>query len=202
LDERVDRPKFIVGLGNPGRRYSGTRHNVGYEVVNVLRQRWNAGEGRNAFGGRYFDARVERSGRCERVGLLCPETFMNRSGRAVSEMVGFYKADHEEVLIVLDDMALPAGTIRARATGSAGGHKGLADVINALGSELVPRLRVGIGTAHGEGEAVDYVLSRFQPEERQAMELAIGGAADAAEDWVFRGVEYVMNRYNRKEDAP
>lgn len=199
-NEPENRTKFVVGLGNPGRRYAGTRHNVGFRVVSALGGRWQAGGPREAFSGRLYDVRVARSGAAaRRVMLLTPQTYMNCSGRAVGEMVAFYKAPHEDVLVVLDDLALPLGRLRMRAEGTAGGHNGLTDVLNALGAGDVPRLRVGIGPGPPEMDSADFVLGRFSPDEAETIAPAIERACDAVEDWVFHGTAHVMNAYNSTE---
>jgi PTH1 family peptidyl-tRNA hydrolase len=192
--------RFVVGLGNPSRQYARTRHNVGFRVLQELRRRWQLGEGRKAFSGRMNDARLAGpAGAAQRVILLEPHTYMNRSGQAVREMVTFYKACPADVLMVLDDMALPSGRLRMRLGGSSGGHNGLSDVLSALGSEEVPRLRVGIGQPPPMADAADYVLSPFAPEETGVIEQAVVRAAQAVEDWVFHGHSYVMDKYNPKE---
>jgi PTH1 family peptidyl-tRNA hydrolase len=127
-------------------------------------------------------------------------TYMNCSGQAVQEMAAFYKAELHEILVVLDDMALPVGQLRARAGGSAGGQKGLTDVLAKLGSQQVPRLRIGIGAPPGRMDGADFVLSRFGPAEQEIIDVAIVQAAMAVEDWIFRGLDFVMERYNRKEE--
>jgi len=197
-----DRTKFVVGLGNPGRRYEQTRHNLGFRVLAALCRRWQAGPHRAAFQGLLWEARIappegDPSAR-RRVMLLGPQTYMNQSGLAVGELVRFYKAGPEDVLMVLDDMALWPGLLRARAGGSAGGHNGLADVLRALGTDQVPRLRIGIGAPPPEMDPVDFVLTRFGPEEEPVIESAIQTAAEAVEDWVLYGMRAVMDRYNRK----
>lgn len=193
--------RFVVGLGNPTRQYEPTRHNVGFRVIDALRARWHAGAGRRAFRGRCYDARP-RSGSAEaRVLLLKPHTYMNASGEAVGEMAAFYKADCRDVLIVLDDLALPRGKLRARAGGSPGGHKGLADVQRVLGSDRVPRLRIGIGAPPAGMDSVDYVLGRFGAAEWAEVGPAVERAAQAVEDWVFHDLTYVMDRYNQSSQA-
>jgi len=186
-----------VGLGNPGRKYAATRHNVGFGVVEALVQRWDAPDGREAFGGVLYDARpTAPDGTGWRVMMLTPLTYMNDSGRAVRELTAFYKAQLDEIMVVLDDMALLTGQLRARRAGSAGGHKGLADVQAALGSEEVPRLRIGIGAPPEYMDATDYVLAPFGDDEAQTIRRALTRAAGAVEDWVFNGIEYVMDKYN------
>jgi PTH1 family peptidyl-tRNA hydrolase len=195
LSEQSKAGRFVVGLGNPERRYEKTRHNVGFMVLRELRRRWDLGRGRSKFHARVWSGPV--AGRA--ATLAAPQTYMNRSGLAVGEIAGFHKAAAEDVLIVLDDLALPPGQIRLRAGGSAGGHNGLADVIAALGTDRVPRLRVGIGPTPERMDTKDYVLSRFDETEEPVMVEAIGRAADAVEDWIARGVTYAMDRHNRPD---
>lgn len=198
VGDETDRPKFIVGLGNPGREYAGTRHNVGFRVVQALRKRWQAPDARRAFRGAFYDVRVTKGPEQARVMMLEPQTYMNRSGQAVRQMADFYKAAPEELLIVLDDMALPVGRLRARADGSAGGHNGLIDILAALGTQSIARVRIGIGQPPGPAQWRDFVLSPFASHEAEAIEQAVALAADAAEDWVFHGIRYVMDKYNAK----
>jgi len=190
------RPKarFVVGLGNPGRRYAKTRHNVGFMVLAELRRRGDFGWGKRKFHARRWSGRLAG----QALTLLAPQTYMNRSGLAVSEMAAFYRADPTDVLVVMDDMALPLGVLRARARGSAGGHNGLADIISALGTNQVPRLRVGIGAARGARDAAGHVLSEFAKSEKPVVDEAIQRAADAVEDWIGRGIAFVMDNYNKK----
>ena len=194
--------RFVVGLGNPGRKYRRTRHNMGYEVVEVLAARWGAGRGRRAFSGRLREARPTIGGSERRVAMLQPQTYMNRSGSAVAALMRFYKAHLQDVLVVLDDMALPPGRLRFRAGGSAGGHKGLADVLAALGSHQVPRLRIGIGAAPHGMDGTDYVLTAFTADEQETMDQAVRQAAVAVEDWMTLGITGVMDKYNRRGDSP
>lgn len=191
----------MVGLGNPGPGYAATRHNAGFRVVEALCRRWAADGPRRAFDGEAYDARARRGGAERRILLLKPLTYMNCSGQAVRQMAAFYKADGGDMLIVLDDMALPLGRLRARAEGTAGGHKGLADVLAALGTEQVPRLRIGVGQPPPPVDAVQYVLSAFRPDEAEAIDAAVQTAAEAVEDWVFQGLAFVMEKYNRRPDA-
>ena len=163
-------------------------------VLAELRRRGDFGWGKRKFHARRWCGRLGDS----QVTLLAPQTYMNRSGLAVSEMAAFYKAEPADVMVVMDDMALPLGVLRARASGSAGGHKGLADIISALGANDVPRLRVGIGAPHGPRDVTDHVLSEFAKDERTVVDEAIGQAASAVEDWISQGVTFVMDKYNRK----
>jgi PTH1 family peptidyl-tRNA hydrolase len=188
--------KCVVGLGNPGREYAATRHNVGFRVVETLARKWNAGRGRRVFNGRLFKTLVGPSP--IPVLLFQPHTFMNRSGSAVRDVAGFHKIDGADLLIVLDDMAMPLGQLRLRSGGSAGGHNGLADVLEAFGTQDVPRLRVGIGAAPPRMDPADYVLRPFQAGEKERIERAIEHAAQAVEDWVIEGIEYAMGKHNDK----
>ncbi len=201
-DETSDRRRFVVGLGNPGRQYARTRHNVGFRVVEELARRWSAEAPRQAFGGQLREARpIGPDGTPRRVMLLTPQTYMNRSGSPVQELASYYKAAGEDLMIVLDDMNLPTGMVRARASGSAGGQKGLADILAKLGTRDVPRLRIGIGAPPGRMDGADYVLGRFTEAEEEAVGPAIVTAADAVEAWLARGMTFVMDRYNRKAES-
>ncbi len=183
--------KAVVGLGNPGRRYVGTRHNVGFEVVDLL--------ARSNRGGRFqerFQAEIaEFHADSGKVLLVKPQTFMNLSGLSVRQVADFYQLPLADVLIVCDDVHLPLGKLRIRARGSAGGHNGLRDIQAHLGTTEYARLRVGVGSA-GEGELVDHVLSRFRPSEQAVMDDALQLAAQAVGVWIERGTEACMNQYN------
>ena len=203
MDQQAERTRFVVALGNPGRRYARTRHNVGWFVSTALRKRWNAEKGRRAFGGRLLDLRpAVADGQPRRVMLFEPLTYMNRSGEAAATLVGFYKADWTDVLVVLDDMALPPGKLRARAGGSDGGHNGLKDVLAMAGTQEVPRLRIGIGPPPAGMDAIDYVLTAFGDEQKQTIDKAVDKAADAVEDWIEFDIKYVMDKYNAETEEP
>ena len=184
--------KLIVGLGNPGRKYVSSRHNVGYEVVERLAARLGQGRAR----GKFHGAPVAASISGERVLLLCPHTYMNRSGLSVLEARDFFKIEHEDIFIVCDDFNLPLGKLRCRAKGSSGGQKGLQDIFRRLGSDDVPRLRLGIGSPPEGWDVAAYVLSHFEADEMDSIKQAVERAVDAASDWVKTGVESCMNRYN------
>jgi len=196
LAGEADTRKLVVGLGNPGLRYRKTRHNVGFMVLKELRRRWEFGRGKAKFHARVWAGRIGPAP----VTLVAPRTYMNRSGLAVAEALAFYRAEASLALVVLDDLALPAGRLRARAGGSAGGHKGLKDVLSALGVADVPRLRIGIGAPPEGVDAVKYVLTRFAKDQEQALAEAIGRAADAVGDWVAKGMPYVMDHYNAPDE--
>ena len=190
--------RYVVGLGNPTRQYERTRHNVGFRVLAALRRRWLASPGRSAFSSRLDDVKVERAGQVRRVFLLEPHTYMNRSGQAVRALAAFYKAQPSQILVVLDDLALEVGRLRVRPDGSAGGHNGLADVLAAMGTSELARLRIGIGQAPPPMDAADYVLSAFSPGEEELIGPAVERAAQAVEDWLFLGTTKVMEKYNAK----
>lgn len=184
--------KLIVGLGNPGRRYAGTRHNVGWEVVAEAVRRFGSGPSRTKFQAEVVEALVAG----EKVLFLCPQTFMNLSGASVQPARDFYQLENKDLMIVCDDFNLPLAKLRFRTKGSAGGQKGLADIIRRLGTDEVARLRIGIGPPPPGWDVADFVLSRFGDVERADIDAAIRKATDALQDWIGRGVEYCMNQYN------
>jgi PTH1 family peptidyl-tRNA hydrolase len=187
--------KLVIGLGNPGRKYEGTRHNVGFEVLDVL-----AGRHRLEWEAAPADAVIAKW-RAASVLLAKPLTFMNLSGAAIGELLRFYKIEVADSLVVLDDINLDLGRLRARPSGSAGGHNGLKSIISTFGSEEFARLRIGVGRGDARRDLADHVLAKFDPEERIDVAEAVGRAADAAELFVSDGIVAVMNRFNRKEDG-
>ena len=192
--------KLIVGLGNPGPQYERTRHNAGFMVVDRLARRHLPTETPK---GRFGGVVIEGPIRGERCVLLKPTTYMNRSGAAVAQAIGFYKLDPAgDVLVLVDDVALPCGTIRLRQSGSAGGHNGLSDIQRALGTEAYPRCRIGVDATPAYMDQADYVLGRFTPEQWAAVEPALEKAADAAEVFVTEGITPAMNRFNTKPPPP
>ncbi len=184
--------KLVVGLGNPGRKYEGTRHNVGFRVMAELARRHGRSQPKQAFQGEVVEAAIAE----EKTLLLCPHTLMNRSGGSVLAARDFYKIEIENLLIVSDDLNLPLGKLRFRASGSSGGQKGLGDVIERLGTQDIARLRIGIGSPPGERDAADWVLGRFTKSEQAEIDVAVMQAADAVEVWAKEGVARSMNRYN------
>ena len=184
--------KLIVGLGNPGRKYAGTRHNIGYQVVAELARRHGTGRAKSKFRGEVIEANL--GGR--KALLLSPITYMNLSGTSVLAARDFYKLPIEELLVVCDDMNLPLGKVRVRAKGSAGGQKGLKDIIKRLATEEFSRLRVGIGAAPENWAAADYVLSKFSGQEKPIVEDGVSLAADAVVVWARDGIQDCMNQFN------
>lgn len=183
--------KVIVGLGNPGKQYHGTRHNVGFAVVDGLAASPSCGR----FASRFSAQIAEAMEGDEKVLLVKPETFMNLSGRCVRQVIDFYQLEAKDVLIVCDDVNLPLGKLRMRAKGSHGGHNGLRDIQSHLGTQEYARLRIGVDAA-GEGELVGHVLGRFKPGERPVIEEAVALSLEAAVAWARLGIDAAMNRYN------
>lgn len=184
--------KLIVGLGNPGKQYDGTRHNVGFATLAKLIATRTNGPAKGKFQGELYEANIAS----QRVLLLLPLTYMNGSGSSVLAARDFYKIEQSDILVICDDFALPLGKLRFRAKGSSGGQKGLDDVIRRLGTDEVPRLRIGIGAPPPGREVAGYVLSRFPPDEQAEAEKSIQRAAESAEAWVEKGLSYCMNQYN------
>ena len=186
---------LIVGLGNPGSEYDGTRHNAGFMAVNRLAERHAQGPARSRFNASAIDTQVDG----KKVMLMQPLTYMNRSGQSVGEAARFFKIEPDQILVLVDDTALPVGAIRLRPSGSDGGHNGLADIARALGTDAYPRLRIGVGEPKvGEQRIAkkDYVLGRFTEQERAELPAVMDRSADAAETWVAQGIEAAMNRFN------
>jgi PTH1 family peptidyl-tRNA hydrolase len=195
--------KLVVGLGNPGREYVGTRHNIGFEVVDRVAAKlgWmKAGEfdrvAKSKFEGLAYDGAVGSSGTAERLVLLKPTTYMNLSGQAVQSAVGFYQLAPSDIMIVLDDLALPCGRLRLRESGSSGGHNGLKDIERALGTQDYPRLRLGIDPPPPPVPGKQYVLGKFTPEQRKLIDPAIDRATGAILTWIDKGISVAMSQFN------
>jgi PTH1 family peptidyl-tRNA hydrolase len=190
--------KLIVGLGNPGRKYDGTRHNVGFRILDDLAERhkveWELAP-------RGIEALIGRQ-RADGIVLAKPLTFMNLSGPAIVGLLQFYKIDVPDAFVIVDDINLELGRLRARAAGSAGGHNGLKSIIDALGTTEFARLRVGVGRGDARRDLADHVLARFEPDERPIVAEAVGRSVDAADLFVAEGIGPVMNSFNRREDRP
>jgi PTH1 family peptidyl-tRNA hydrolase len=184
--------KMIVGLGNPGAKYQDTRHNVGFEVAARLAKQFGSSTPRARFQGEIVEANIAG----QKVLLLTPLTFMNASGASVLATRDFYKIELADMLVVCDDFNLPLAKLRLRAKGSAGGQKGLDDILRRLGTEEVPRLRIGIGAPQPGRDVAGYVLSRFANDEQPVIAEALDRAAEAAAGWVGQGLEQTMNKHN------
>ncbi len=185
--------RLIVGLGNPGSQYEGSRHNVGFRVIDALAKRAGVRVGERRF--RALLGRGEVNG--QDVMLAKPLTYMNRSGFAVRAIVGWYGLEASDMMVVVDDMALELGRIRIRPKGSDGGHNGLRSIIELIGTEDFPRLRVGIGRPRPGEDAVSYVLGWFERKELAAVSEAVSRAADALEAWLDLGIDGAMNEFNK-----
>jgi peptidyl-tRNA hydrolase, PTH1 family len=183
--------KLVVGLGNPGTKYQGTRHNIGFDLVDRLARGGSTSTFTRKFEGLATEIEIDY----RRVMLLKPETFMNLSGRSVGQAVRFHKLPHADILVACDDLSLPLGKLRLRSGGSDGGQKGLRDIINHLGSDQFPRLRIGIGDKE-QADASDFVLTRFRNSERPVIDDALILASQAVAVWVTQGLDTAMNRFN------
>ncbi len=182
--------KVVIGLGNPGSRYEGTRHNVGFDVIDDLAR----SPGCSGFQKKFQAQIAELFEDGEKILLVKPETFMNLSGRCAREILDFYQLTSEDLLVICDDMNLPLGKLRARSKGSHGGHNGLRDIQNHLGTSEYARLRIGVDSPRHE--AVDHVLGRFRPTEHPIIEDAISLALQAVTVWIHQGIGACMNRFN------
>lgn len=189
--------KLIVGLGNPGAEYDGTRHNIGFEVIELLARRHNIAVSKRNFKSVYGEGSIAG----EKVLLVRPMTYMNLSGEAVGALVRFYKLEPVDVWVILDEVALAPGRIRLRYTGSAGGHNGLANIIAHLHTQDVPRIRIGVG-ASKPGAMVGHVLGKFRKEELPLIEESVERSADAIECALKEGFEMAMNRFNVPDKPP
>jgi len=187
----------VVGLGNPGRRYANTRHNVGFMVVEALAGAWGVPVKKSRFRSKTATARRDGEG----VVLALPQTYMNESGEAVGEIVRGLRLDPERLVVVFDDIDLPLGEIRIRKDGGPGTHKGMASIVQAVGTERFPRLRIGIRPEAESGDIVRFVLSPFRRDEREALARSLGGACEALDLIVAGRIETAMNRYNGASTA-
>jgi len=202
--------KLIVGLGNPGLEYLGTRHNIGFEVLDALAQKlgWIKNRdqfallARSKFDGLAMDGLVPlASGQSEKLLLLKPMTYMNLSGKAVQAAKGFFQIPESDLMLVLDDLALPCGKLRMRPGGSSGGHNGLRDIERALATNQYPRLRIGLDSPPPRMAGKDYVLGRPTQEQRKRLEPAVDRAAQALIVWIEKGIDPAMSRFNADENS-
>ena len=186
---------IVVGLGNPGRNYAQTRHNLGFIVVDELVRR--AGE--SSMRKRFQSELIETHHSGGKLVLVKPQTYMNRSGHAVREVLSWFRVPVEQVLIIVDDLDLPYGQLRMRSGGSAGGHNGLTSIFEQTGEKQIPRLRIGIG--RGPHQAKAHVLSHFAPDEQRQLRTIVEAAADAVELWLSDGITTAMNQVNGRKSV-
>lgn len=189
--------KLVVGLGNPGKQYAGTRHNIGFAVLFELARKFIAPLTRQKFEAEYAEFQLQQ----EKVLLVAPQTYMNLSGHSVQKFCSFYHLTPADVLVICDDLNLPLGKLRIRATGSAGGQKGLQNIIQQLGTQDIARLRIGIDPPPTGRDAKDWVLGTFGKSEQQLVETAVQQATLAVETWVEQGLAAAMNRFNAEPDV-
>ncbi len=190
-------PELIVGLGNPEPRYDQTRHNIGFDAVDSLAKAWSLSWKENKrFQGLIAEG-ISQYG--NKIRLLKPLTYMNRSGQAVRAVIDWYKIAPGSVLVIYDDMDLPVGRLRIRRSGSAGGHNGMKSIISHLGSQDFPRLRIGIGKSDRKKQTIGHVLGKFAPEEKKVIQEILDISVNAVEKSLKEGVEKAMNIYNSKK---
>lgn len=190
--------KLVVGLGNPGRKYNGTRHNVGFDVLACLAQRYDVGRPKAKFNAEVAETNI----RNEKAILLSPLTYMNLSGQSVQAAVDFYKLPLTELLVICDDINLDVARLRFRPGGSAGGQNGLKDIIRRIGTQTFSRLRIGVGRPPPNWDAADFVLGKFSKEVLPTIEIGIQRAADAVEVWIEHGTQTAMNQFNADPNKP
>ena len=200
--------KMIVGLGNPGPQYARNRHNIGFQVVDILAERHGISLSRAKFNalfglGSITHARAPKGNRLlredasgQRAALMRPLTFMNRCGSSVAPMARFYRVEPQDIFVIYDELDLPSGKLRLRPFGGSGGHNGMKSLIQMLGTDRFPRARVGIGRPRAPMRPADYVLQNFSVDEEITFESLRPRIADAVETWLFHGIDLAMNRYN------
>lgn len=188
----------VIGLGNPGRRYAGTRHNVGFIFVKNLARRWEVKLKKRKFAAKIAEVKRDK----ENLVLAQPQTYMNQSGLAVRQILEGYAITPENIVVVYDDLDIPLGQIRVRKEGSAGTHKGMRSIIQEIGTQNFPRIRVGIGPAADREDATRFVLASFAKEEIPTLERSLAKAQEALEMILAGRIETAMNEFNQKEKGP
>ena len=181
---------LIVGLGNPGSEYKGTRHNIGFDVIDYLAEKNNININKKKFKAEYGEGNIAG----EKVILLKPTTYMNLSGESIREVINFYKISGEQIIVIYDDISLEIGRLRIRGKGSAGGHNGIKSIIANLSSDVFSRIKVGVGQP--KGDLVSHVLGKFSKEEQEMLKKVISAAGDSAEEIIKSGEVEAMNKYN------
>ena len=181
---------LIVGLGNPGKEYDGTRHNIGFEAINYIANKYNIELNRIKFKGVFGEGFINN----EKIILLKPTTYMNLSGESIREVINFYKIHTDNIIILYDDISLDVGRMRIREKGSAGGHNGIKSIISNLGTDVFPRIKIGVGGA--KGSLVSHVLGRFSQEELTVLTKTISATEEAVEMMIIKSIKDAMNKYN------
>lgn len=187
----------VIGLGNPGKDYTNTRHNVGFDTIDILARRNKIDLTKIKFKAVYGEGRIGN----EKVLLVKPQTFMNNSGLSVREIIQFYKVPIENIIVIVDDIDIEFASVRVKQKGSAGSHNGLKSIIYHLQDENFPRVKIGIGKKHPNQDLADFVLSRFSKEDRQDIEEILIVAAEAVENIICHDINYAMNKFNVKTRA-
>ena len=185
---------LIVGLGNPEEEYSNTRHNMGFDVINKISKKYNIDVNKNKFNGLFGKGEIEG----EKVILVKPQTYMNLSGEAVKGFADFYKVEPEKILLIFDDIEVEKGKIKIRKQGSGGSHKGMQSVIGMIGTEKIPRIRVGIGKPERMSDMIDYVINKISKDEQDILKPGIEKAEEATEMIMKYGIDRAMNQFNNK----
>ena len=183
---------LVIGLGNPEAEYSKTRHNMGFNTINKIAQQYNIEINKNRFQGLYESAVIEG----QKIILVKPQTYMNLSGNCVKEIADFYKVQKEEILVIYDDMDIEPGKIKIRKKGSSGGHNGMKSIIQMLGTEEFPRIRIGIGRPEHNGDEINYVIGAIPEEEIPKLEEGVEKAKDAVIEILKNGIDSAMNKLN------
>lgn len=181
---------LIVGLGNPGKEYDGTRHNIGFEAINYIANKYNIELNRIKFKGVFGEGFINN----EKIILLKPTTYMNLSGESIREVINFYKIHTDNIIVLYDDISLDVGRMRIREKGSAGGHNGIKSIISNLGTDVFPRIKIGVGGA--KGSLVSHVLGRFSQEELTVLTKTISATEEAVEMMIIKSIKDAMNKYN------
>ncbi len=194
-EKEIKKVKIIIGLGNPESKYKGTRHNIGFEVINKLSYDYNIDINKSKFKAHIGEGFIAN----EKVILVKPQTYMNLSGQSVKEIVNFYKLDLKDLIIIYDDITLDVGDIKIRKTGSAGGQNGMKNIINLLGTDKIQRIKVGIGQKPSHFKLADYVLSSYNKNEIDDMILGVTRATDAIPTFLKEGIDNCMNSHNVKK---
>lgn len=185
---------LIAGLGNPGDKYAGTRHNIGFDVVDKIAEKHNIRLNKLKFNAIYGDGNILG----ERVLLAKPTTYMNNSGIAINEIASYYKIPSENIIVIVDDIDIPFSSLRIKRDGSAGSHNGLKSIVKVLGTKDFPRIRIGVGKKHPKQDLADFVLGRFSKDERVYMDETVEMTVDALEEFLVKGIGSSMNKFNNK----